>query len=81
MSATEPSAAYDIEQAAAWLKVTPTWLASQARRGLVPHSRLGRRRVFTEADLQRILAQNRADATSGLTEGSIARVRRRRAAV
>ncbi|MFD8558214.1 hypothetical protein ACFV1N_13115 [Streptosporangium canum] len=46
---------YDLEEAAAYLKVTPHWLKVHARRN---HwgTKLGRKRVFTETHLAEILA-------------------------
>ena len=45
---------YDFETAAAWLRVSESWLRKQVARRLVPHTRLGRNVRFTEADLEAI---------------------------
>ncbi len=48
---------YTPEEAANYLKVvTAHWLKRKAGAGAIPHTRLGRKVVFTEAHLQAILA-------------------------
>ncbi len=48
---------YTPEEAAKYLKVvTAHWLKRKAGAGAIPHTRLGRKVVFTEAHLQAILA-------------------------
>jgi len=68
---------YSLDYAATWLKVSPSWLAKQARENRVPHVLLGRHRLFMQADLDRIVAINRAELSSGMTPGAAARARKR----
>jgi hypothetical protein len=65
MSAPEPLV-YTAEQAAARLGagITANWLRERAAAERIPHTRLGRRRVWTEADLAELLAGSYVDPTS-----------------
>ena len=47
---------FDVAEAAEILRVTRRWLADQARAGKVPSGLLGRKRVFTAANLRAIAA-------------------------
>lgn len=49
---------YTPDQAAEMLGVTKRWLEDHARRRQIPHTRLGRRLLFTTAQIERISAQN-----------------------
>lgn len=43
------------EEAAPLLRCEPDWLKRAAARGLVPSHKVGRRRLFTKADLQEFI--------------------------
>lgn len=70
----------DIDDAAQRLRVTPGWLAKAAARGEVPSRKVGRRRRFTETDLDDYLERVRegADpwARSSRSEAQLRRGRR-----
>jgi excisionase family DNA binding protein len=56
----------DAGRAAELLSVPPSWLLAQARKGAVPHVRLGRYVRFREADIEELIA---AGATGSLDLG------------
>lgn len=45
---------HTVAEAAALLRVTPTWLSRQATAGAVPCTRLGRKRLFSDDHIREI---------------------------
>lgn len=67
---------YTPAYAARRLKVGEEWLKKQAAKGAVPSIKLGRQRLFMEADIQAILAAAARGRAAGLTPGSVRAKRR-----
>jgi excisionase family DNA binding protein len=55
----------DAKRAAELLSVPPSWLLSQARKGVVPHVRLGRYVRFRESDVEDLIAAGAAGSLTG----------------
>jgi excisionase family DNA binding protein len=55
----------DAKRAAELLSVPPSWLLSQARKGAVPHVRLGRYVRFRESDVEELIAAGAAGSLTG----------------
>jgi excisionase family DNA binding protein len=53
-----------LQEAAAFLSTSPTTLRFWVARGMIAHSRLGRRLLFLPSDLQRLVAARRVPATT-----------------
>lgn len=60
--ASDPDRLLTPQEVAQLLHVSPSWVAERARRGLVPHCRLGRYVRFTAEDVERIIAAHRQAA-------------------
>ncbi|MEH3078184.1 MAG: helix-turn-helix domain-containing protein [Quadrisphaera sp.] len=71
---------HGLPEAAEILGVGPQWLATQARQGLVPAHRLGRRWRFTDEDLASILAASATGKAAANPWGLTPRSARRRRA-
>jgi len=56
INAPPPKIQYTLDEAAALLNVTPTWLAEKCRNGEVPHHRLAHHYRFTSEDIDKFLA-------------------------
>jgi excisionase family DNA binding protein len=61
------TALMDAGRAAELLSVPPSWLLAQARKGAIPHVRLGRYVRFRESDVEELIA---AGATGSLDRSS-----------
>ena len=56
INAPPPKVQYTLDEAAALLNVTPTWLAEKCRNGEVPYHRLAHHYRFTSEDIDKFLA-------------------------
>jgi len=56
INAPPPRVQYTLDEAAALLNVTPTWLAEKCRNGEVAHHRLAHHYRFTSDDIDKFLA-------------------------
>ena len=56
INAPPPKVQFTLDEAAALLNVTPTWLAEKCRNGGVAHHRLAHHYRFTSEDIEKFLA-------------------------
>jgi hypothetical protein len=73
-----------VEDVARQLKVSPRWLADQCRDGLVEHVHIARKRKFTPAQVEKLLAKHTVkpadvDALERSHARAVRRVQRERA--
>lgn len=61
---------HTVAEAAALLRVTPTWLSRQATANAVPYTRLGRKRLFSDDHIRQIAAMGEQAAPTPIRRKS-----------
>lgn len=67
----------DLDEAAEWLRCSPSWLGKQAARGAVPHSIVAGRVLFSDEQLEAIFVAGVRSLTTAPSRDEVAAKRAR----